>query len=224
MLRVLLATLITLTVQSASAQECVTLDDFSSSVVGAFPMGWRPRNASGMSVYRVQLENGTRYVSAKSKGLGVEADHRMGWDVAQYPVLTWKWRPKSFPSHANERSGHNDSALGVYVGFDKAKASLKYIWSEQVELGAEWAVGLFDRTKMHVLVTGSPADASIWHSVRVDIANDYRRRLGRSLVEPAAGISILTDADDTHSTAAGDYADFRACTAHTTTPTSQPQL
>jgi hypothetical protein len=44
---------------------------------------------------------------------------------------------------------------------------------------------------------------------RVNVADDYRRLFRDQTVPKAAGIAVLTDADDTNSVAEGDYADFR---------------
>jgi hypothetical protein len=40
---------------------------------------------------------------------------------------------------------------------------------------------------------------------------DYRRYFETADVPNPGGFAVLTDADDTHSVAIGDYADFRAC-------------
>jgi Protein of unknown function (DUF3047) len=43
------------------------------------------------------------------------------------------------------------------------------------------------------------------------VLDDYRRAFGEDKAPKPGGIAVLTDADDTRSTAAGDYANFRAC-------------
>jgi hypothetical protein len=45
----------------------------------------------------------------------------------------------------------------------------------------------------------------------VNAADDYRSFFNESTAPRTAGIAVLTDADDTRSVAAGDYANFRAC-------------
>ena len=194
------------------AEECQVLDNFKDAAVGSFPKGWVPRKAPGRQVYTVQVEDGRPFVRAWAKGLGIEADRRGEWNIEQLPVLAWRWRPRLFPTGADERErGKNDSVLGVYVGFKSAWSSLKYIWSERVEVGAEWDTGAFGLTKMRVVASGRTADSTTWRDVRVDVASDFQRRLGKRNLEPPAGIAILTDGDDTNSEAIGDYADFRIC-------------
>ena len=104
------------------AEQCITLEDFSSSTLNNFPNGWKPREDAGRKVYLVAKEGDMLFVRAKasgsrSEGNGIEADRPVKWNIQEYPILSWKWRPRSFPRGADEYSGKDDSALGVYIGF-----------------------------------------------------------------------------------------------------------
>jgi Protein of unknown function (DUF3047) len=106
----------------AAAEDCVVLEDFSSSSPNHFPSGWTPREKSGSTVYTVMKEGDKLFVRAhaagpKSAGNGVEADRPVKWDIEKYPILRWRWRPRVFPRGADEHKGKEDSALGVYIGF-----------------------------------------------------------------------------------------------------------
>ena len=50
-----------------------------------------------------------------------------------------------------------------------------------------------------------------WVTERVNVRDDFLRAFKTGDVPGPAGIAVLTDADDTRSTAVGDYADFRVC-------------
>ena len=224
------------------AEQCTTLEDFSSSTPNTFPGGWTPREEAGRKVYVVTREGEMHFVRARamgprSAGNGIEADRPVKWNLEEYPILRWRWRPRLFPQGSNEHTGKDDSALGVYIGFcppedldlcerslkgklsladriavprlllTKGVGSLKYIWSEQLPKGFE-----FERRKaVKVLESGAPGTRDQWVEERVDIASDYQRRFGVHKLLNPIGISILTDADDTQTSAEGDYADFRVC-------------
>lgn len=196
---------------SASAA-CVAVSDFSQDTPGAFPKGWRVPRDDGYPVYRVLNEDGLAFLRGLSRGVGTQAVLERPWDLQEYPVLTWRWRPRVFPERSDERHGStNDSALGVYVGFPRsfvAVKSVKYVWSRIVPAGttASASSGL---TRMLVLRTG-PAEPGRWYEERADVRADYRRLFGDEPGKPR-GIGLLTDADDTRSVAEGDYADFRVC-------------
>lgn len=225
-------------IPAARAEQCTTLENFASSRPNTFPNGWKPREEAGQNVYKVMQENGQFFVRGhaagpKSAGNGIEADRAVKWNIEEYPILRWKWRARVFPRGADEQSGKDDSAVGVYIGFcpaedlaacersvkgdriaqaklflNKGVGSLKYIWSERLPKGLEFDQG---RKAVKVLENGPPAGRDQWVEERVNVGADYRRRFSADKALNPIGLSILTDADDTQSEAEGDYADFRIC-------------
>jgi hypothetical protein len=87
---------------------------------------------------------------------------------------------------------------------------VKYIWSERVPVGTRLSSngGL---TQVRVLESGT-AKRGQWVDVRVNVRDDWRAYFEEKDVPKPAGIAVLTDSDDTDSSAQGDYAKFRACT------------
>lgn len=198
----------------AAQNDCVTLDDFAKATVGQFPPGWKPRKDEGTEVYKVHEEHGLRFVRAVSRGEGIQAAREVdSWDLAAYPVLAWSWRPREFPKGADEKGGKNDSVLAVYMLVPHSQVrgpkAVKYIWSERVPVG-HLLTSNGDLTQVRVLRSGT-AGIDKWAEERVNVLADYRQRFGDSNTPKPAGIGVLTDSDDTRSTASGDYAKFRAC-------------
>jgi len=201
--------------QTASQTDCVTVDDFSKAKVGEFPADWKPRKDSGKDVYKVAEEPGLRFLHAAARGLGVQAAKQHEWDVGAYPVLAWSWRPLEFPKGGDEReSKTNDSVLSVYmlVPYSKIRGpkAVKYVWSEKVPVGTrlDSNMGL---TQVRVLRSGAPAKKGEWVEERVNVRDDYKKYFDEKDTPKPAGIAVLTDSDDTSSTAQGDYANFRVC-------------
>jgi opacity protein-like surface antigen len=208
------AVLLSLAAGSAAQDDCITLADFAGDPVGAFPSGWKVRKDAGKAVYSVQEQDGRRYLQAVSKGLGIQAALAHEWDLGSYPVLAWSWRPRIFPAGADERaSSTNDSVLAVYMLVDYSRIrgpkAVKYIWSERVPVGTRLSSngGL---TQVLVRESGT-AKRGEWVDERVNVLADYERLFDVSETPTPAGIAVLTDSDDTKSTAEGDYANFRAC-------------
>jgi hypothetical protein len=195
--------------------DCVVLEDFKKSRVGEFPAEWKARKDSGRRVYTVAEDRGLRFMRATSKGIGIQAGRETkGWDLAARPLLAWSWRPRQFPKGADEReSSKNDSALAVYMMVEYSRLAgpkaVKYIWSERVPVGTHLTSnnGL---TQVRVLRSG-PAAGAGWAEERVNALEDFRKYFDEKDTPKPEGIAVLTDADDTKSTAAGDYANFRAC-------------
>lgn len=198
---------------AAAPADCRVLDDFSASRVGEFPADWKPRKESGRAVYTVREEGGLRFLRAESRGLGIQAGKAVEWDLAAYPVLTWAWRPLEFPRGADEQHGKNDSVLAVYMLVPYSRITgpkaVKYIWSERVPAGTRLESN-YGLTQVLVLRSGTERRGE-WVEERVDVRDHYLKFFGETDVPRPAGIAVLTDADDTRSSARGDYARFRAC-------------
>ncbi len=210
----LVGLLLTLGSPRIAGAECVTLEDFSKGKIGEFPPDWRLREESGRPVYSVREQNGRRFLHAASRGLGIQAAKQVEWDLAMHPILTWSWRPIEFPAGSDERdSKTNDSALAVYVVFPHtywSLKSMKYVWSAVVPAGTHLSssAGL---TQVLVLRSGT-RDKGRWTEERVNVLEDYEKSFETKDVPKPQGIAVLTDSDDTKSSARGDYTNFRACT------------
>jgi hypothetical protein len=207
-----LAGLVTLPA-TAQGPDCIVIDDFAAGPVGQFPPEWKPRKDEGKDVYAVREEGGRRFLHALSRGLGIQAGRQYEWELREYPVLAWSWRPRQFPEAADERkSATNDSAVSVYVLVPHSRVrgpkAVKYVWSERVPVGERLSSngGL---TQVRVLRSG--ANGGAWQEERVNAGGDYVQFFKESAPPRTAGIAVLTDADDTRSIASGDYANFRAC-------------
>jgi hypothetical protein len=200
--------------QPATSGDCIALETFAAGKVGAEPQDWKLREDSARGVYLIQEESGLRFLRAASKGLGVQIAKQVEWDLGAYPWLTWSWRAVEFPKGGDEReSGTNDSALAVYmlVPYSRIRGpkAVKYIWSEKVPVGTQLSSNM-GLTQVRVLRSGMGQKGQ-WVDERVNARDDYMKAFGVSTPPRPAGVAVLTDADDTRSSAQGDYANFRAC-------------
>ena len=210
------AALLVLAPVAATAQDdCIVLTDFSQDPVGAFPPDWKVRKDAGKTVYSVQEENGRRHLHAAARGLGIQAALEHEWDLAAYPILAWSWRPRVFPAGADERSSAtNDSALAVYmlVPYSRIRGpkAVKYIWSERVPVDTRGLSSNGGGTQMRVRPERHREARPVGGRAR-DVLADYKQLFADGETPKPAGIAVLTDSDDTHSSAEGDYANFRVC-------------
>jgi len=198
----------------AQPSECVAIEDFAKAKAGEFPTDWKPRKDAGKDVYKVVEEQGLRFLRAASKGLGIQAAKQVEWDLGAYPWLSWSWRPREFPKGGDERdSGANDSVLAVYLLVPYSRITgpkaMKYVWSEKVPVGTHLNSN-YGLTQVLVLKSGL-VGRDEWSEQKVNVLEDYKKYFGESDTPRPAGIAVLTDSDDTKSSAQGDYASFRAC-------------
>src|SRR5690348_8563377 len=101
---------------SAAGDECLVIESFEKAAAGEFPAEWKVRKDAAKKAYLVREESGHRFLRAHAEGLGMQAARQFEWNLDEYPVLAWRWRPVEFPKGADEReSGRNDSVLAVYL-------------------------------------------------------------------------------------------------------------
>ena len=192
-------------------QQCVVVEDFAKASVGEFPPDWKGRKDSAKDVYTVAEEGKRRFLRADAKDVGVQAGKKFEWNLKEYPILAWAWRPHEFPKGGDERTSRNDSALAVYAVFPHTPVSvksMKYIWSERVPKGTH-IPQTHGNTQGIVLRSGGQAGQ--WVEERVNVLEDYKRSFKTDEAPKPEGIAVLTDSDDTSSRARGDYAMFRVC-------------
>ena len=65
-------------------------------------------------------------------------------------------------------------------------------------------------TQVRVMQTGL-ARRGEWVEERANVLEDYKRFFNEGNAPKPTGIAVLTDSDDTKSSAQGDYANFRVC-------------
>jgi hypothetical protein len=66
-------------------------------------------------------------------------------------------------------------------------------------------------TQVRVLRSGVPEKKGAWVEERVNVLEDYKKYFDEKETPKPAGIAVLTDSDDTNSSALGDYANFKVC-------------
>jgi len=185
---------------------------FDSDEVRGFPSGWVSEDQNNMTkVYSVQAEGEEKFLHADAKNLSVTIIHAIKWDIKDYPILRWRWRAVIFPTGSNEqiKSG-DDNVLGLYVVFSGRPfvRAIKYVWSDTLPAGMAFDSPYSSGTKIIVVRSGR-ARADTWVSEERNLLSDYEQSFGKGEKHAVAqAIAILTDSDNTHSRAVGDYADI----------------
>lgn len=194
----------------------VVIDDFETAPIGGFPPGWkawRGDTDEAKRVYRIQEENGNRYLAAEDDGASIIIRKELrSWNPREYPILSWRWRARKLPKGGDERIGEkNDSAVAVYVVLDQnffhIPKTLKYVWSTTLPAGTEHRRGGIGRPHVIVLQSG-PETLRQWVTESVNVYEDFIRVFGKEPPDKAVGIGVLTDGNATKSPSAGDYDRF----------------
>jgi Protein of unknown function (DUF3047) len=191
------------------AVETFNLEDFEGYPVQDFPEKWRRRSEAARKIYRIESENGNRFLHAYADKQAVQIGLEQVFDPAKFRRLRWRWRVHALPQGADERAAEkHDAAAQVYVVFDNQYLPrvVKYIWSRGLPAGLGFTNPLYGRGRVIVLRSGSSGKGE-WHQETVDFYHDYKRLFGEAPGR-VQGIGILSSSDSTGSVVSADYDDF----------------
>ena len=216
----------------ALAQPAVLLS--SSPVLDArgIPQGWEPltfKKIGRRTEYSWSAPEHTLHALSSASASGLL--FRLDQEAAAAPLLRWRWRVSHSIARGNERSKKGDDyAARVYVTFkyDPAKAGralrlkygiikalygeypphsgISYIWANRLPKGESVPNAYTGRVRMLALRSGE-GEAGRWAGEERDILADYRRLYGED-PPPLSGVALMTDTDDTASSAEAWYADI----------------
>jgi hypothetical protein len=218
------------------SQETFVVDRFSAArEKGGAPKDWRPfrfKTAPKETVYGVGQEQNNYYVTAVSDGAGAGLLKDARFDVKKFPKLSWRWRVRKFPEGADgKKKSADDFGARLYVSFlyepkesgvferlkfKAAKAkfgafppkwALVYVWDDKYPVGKIYDNAYTAHAKMIVVQSG-PAKKGEWLSYSRDVYEDYKAAVGEDDPPPVSFIAVMTDTDNTHSSAEADYDDI----------------
>jgi len=98
-----------------------------------------------------------------------------------------------------------DSAAAIYVIFEGRfrPKSIKYVWSASLPRGTTTASPYNSKTKIVVMQNQSSSMAE-WISEKVNVYADYQRLFGGE-TESVQAVGLMSDSDNTQSTAVAHY-------------------
>jgi hypothetical protein len=173
--------------------------------------GWTPKSFKGNTEYTVVNENGRTIVKAASHAAASGLVKEIRFNPATYRSLRWSWKIDHTIKGGDETTkAGDDYAARVYVVFPgrffwQTKA-INYIWANQLPKG-ESIPNAFTAGAMMLAVESGSALVGQWLSEERDILADYRRLFGEEPGE-AGAIAIMTDTDNTGSSASAWYGEI----------------
>ena len=205
------------------------------------PEGWKrfnfPRQKK-LTEYSVVAEGGACFVKAVSSQSASAIYREVGADLKEFPYLTWRWKvDRTLQNSAEGRKEGDDFPARVYVTFEETPARASYI--ERIKRGLfgvflgkklpgkainyVWAGRLGKNTFFMSPYTDSVAVVAVesgdgaagrWVTEVRNVYEDYRN-IFKSDPPKVLAVVIMTDSDNTGTSATGYYADiaFRSSSA-----------
>ncbi|MEM9548982.1 MAG: DUF3047 domain-containing protein [Bacteroidota bacterium] len=192
------------------------IDDFQSYEVDQFPNEWKGRKKKAKKEYTIQMEENNKYLQAESHNSDMFILKKCNVDATKFQYLNWKWRVHEIPENGNESVKKQcDTPATIAVIFRLSKwrpKSLKYTFSSTLppmtttkSPYAKWPA----RTDILVL-RNKDSGLGNWISEKQNVLEDYKKirdvkEFDKLKIE---GILIMTDSDNTKSSARADYDDI----------------
>ena len=196
---------------AADALEETTVGRFSAGEL----RGWKTREFEGLTRYEiVEDPDGTgRVLAATSESAASALYLERRIDLAETPILSWRWKVESPLSIADERVKRGDDfSARVYVvsrgfGLLRRPLAITYVWAN-APVGEAWPNPFTARAFMVVVDSGPGGE---WRHHARNVREDFRRFHGKE-VRRLEGVAIMTDTDNSGNEGRAWYGDvsFRA--------------
>ena len=178
---------------------------------------WQEKVFKNRVLYLAQPEQKGGHLLAKSKKACSGLIYKIKFDPQKYPMLSWKWKVIEFPNKnigKNMKGGwleQDDYAARVYIIFPSWLfmniKCIEYVWDENLPKGKILTSPYFENIKLIVAESGKQ-NADQWVMEEHNIYEDYKQAFGKKPGYVGA-IALMTDSDNTLSTAEALYTDIK---------------
>jgi hypothetical protein len=205
----------------------------NGSLLPELPQGWQPLTFPGVDAhtrYRLVSIGGDVALRADADASASGLVREVEIDPQAFPVIEWRWRIGGLIPGADVHAKSGDDypariyivfrspdglgwwqrlRLSVYrliTGQEPPTAAISYIWDGRAEAGSIVPNAYTDAIQMFVVQSG-PEVVGEWVSERRNVADDFRAAFGTE-PPPIVGVAVMTDADNTGTSATAWYGDI----------------
>ena len=178
---------------------------------------WEEKVFKNRVLYTVEPRKEGGYLLAQSKKASSGLLHKLSFHPKKHPMISWEWKVNKFPAKAKGKYSKegwlekDDYAARVYVIFPSWYMPhikcLEYVWAENLPEGKIMTSPYWKNIKLIVAESGSK-NIGQWVFEERNIYEDYRKAFGSSPGR-AGAIALMTDTDNTLSTAEAQYTAIR---------------
>ncbi len=176
---------------------------------------WETKSFKGATEYTLVKDDGRTVLKAVSHAAASGLIRKIRFNPAKYRYLRWSWKVAHTVIGGDELSkAGDDYAARVYVVFPgrffwQTKA-INYIWANKLAKGRSVQNSYASNVKMVAVESGNDK-AGHWLAEERDLYADYRLLFGADPPE-AEAVAIMTDTDNTGSSAEAWYGDITLST------------
>lgn len=195
--------------------------EFSFNEAGSLKE-WKEKVFRGKVLYVIEAEgpelDGEKILLAQSNRTCSGLFYEVKFHPDNRPMISWKWKVTKFPKRRDvkvtesEWIEQDDFAARFYVIFPKfpftKTKSLEYVWDEKLPKGTIMRSPFFKNIMLFVIRSGMGKTGE-WIFEERDVYEDYKLAFGRTPESSVGAIAIMTDSDNTLSTAEACYDEIK---------------
>lgn len=171
---------------------------------------WESKVFNQATQYQLVELEGDRVLRADCNKAAAAYYRRIQVNLAQTPILRWRWRIDGTYTGLDETQKKGDDyPARIYVVIDggaliwRTKA-LNYVWSSSKPVGSVWPNAYTKQAMMVAVRSGMQAG---WQEETRDLRKDFREVFGIE-AERIDGVAIMTDCDDAQGRGRAWYGDI----------------
>ncbi len=178
---------------------------------------WQEKVFKDKVLYTVEATAQKGFLSADSDKSCSGLFYKIRFNPREFPMISWKWKVLKFPDKSQPIESSDgwvekdDYPARLYVIFPSIiftnTKSIEYVWDETTEEETYMTSPFFKNIKIIVVESGKD-NLNEWVYEERNINDDYIRLFGRRPPNVGA-IAIMTDADNTASSAEALYTDIK---------------
>ncbi len=178
---------------------------------------WKEKIFKNKVFYNVKPNQSGGFLSAESIRSCSGLFYKIRFNPRIYPMISWKWKVIKFPNKNKTKSSEggwlekDDYSARVYVIFPsisfKNTKCIEYVWDENLPEGTIMTSPYMKNIKIIVIESGKE-NINNWVHEERNIPEDYINAFGKNPPHVGA-IALMTDADNTLSTAEALYAEIK---------------
>lgn len=208
MRKLLRCLLLFLPIIASADEERIDIARFSQGEISS----WQTKIFTSETHYAFSTTDGRTALHANSTAAASGLIRKVSIDLSKTPILHWSWKVDNVLRGGDERTrAGDDYSARVYVVFSGGAAfwrtrAINYVWSSKQPIDSHWRNAFTGNAQM-VAVQSGTEHVGQWVEERRDVLADYRRIFGK---EPGKvdAVAIMTDTDNTGTTASAWYGDI----------------
>lgn len=173
---------------------------------------WEEKSFEGSTLYTLS-QGDSSGVEAQASGTASGMFLEKELNIKKYPVLTWSWKvDKGLAAHDETTKAGDDYAARIYVVvsgglFFWKTIAINYVWSSNPATDREWPNAYAGENAQMLALRGSEDRQGEWYFESRNLRDDFRTLFDQD-IEEIDGIAIMTDTDDTGSSALANYGEI----------------